>query len=142
MNPRFKCYLNWKYPERSLVDSARKIKDKVEELAEVLSVNIAGNLEETVEIIIDPLKLESYGLSMEIIQNIINNNKLTPTGAVETDNARFAVKLPGLLESIPQIMDLPIKSKDEIVLKINDIATVVSGYKPRKSLAKLMEKML
>ncbi|MBL6784946.1 MAG: efflux RND transporter permease subunit [Rickettsiales bacterium] len=135
--PVLNVILTGNIPERSLVDSARKIKDKVEELAEVLSVNIAGNLEETVEIIIDPLKLESYGLSMEIIQNIINNNKLIPTGAVETDNARFAVKLPGLLESIPQIMDLPIKSKDEIVLKINDIATVVSGYKPRKSLAKV-----
>jgi multidrug efflux pump len=138
--PVLNVILTGDVPERALVENARKIKDKIEELPEILSVNVAGDLEDTVEIIIDPLKLESYGLSMEIIQNIINNNKLIPTGAVETDNSRFAVKIPGLLESIPQIMSLPIKTKDNIVLKISDIADVVSGYKPRKSLAKVNNK--
>lgn len=138
--PVLNVILTGDVPERALVENARKIKDKIEELPEILSVNVAGDLEDTVEIIIDPLKLESYGLSMEIIQNIINNNKLIPTGAVETDNSRFAVKIPGLLESIPQIMSLPIKTKDNIVLKISDIADVISGYKPRKSLARVNNK--
>ncbi|MBT4989712.1 MAG: efflux RND transporter permease subunit [Rickettsiales bacterium] len=135
--PVLNVILTGAVPERALVETGRKLKDKIEELAEILNVNIAGNLEDTVEIIIDPMKLESYGLSMDMIQNIINNNKLIPTGAVETDNSRFAIKLPGLLESIPQIMSLPIKTKDNIVLKIQDIADVVSGFKPRKSLAKV-----
>jgi multidrug efflux pump len=135
--PVLNVILTGDVPERSLVQAARKLKDKIEELAEILSVNIAGDLEDTVEIIIDPMKLESYGLSMDMIQTIINSNKLIPAGAVETNNSKFAIKLPGLLESIPQIMSLPIKTNGNIVLKIQDIADVVSGYKPRQSLAKV-----
>lgn len=49
-------------PDRALYRLARDLKDSIEGIGEVLEVNIAGNRDEVVEAIVDPLKLESYGL--------------------------------------------------------------------------------
>ena len=43
-------------PEFSLVESARDLKDRIEGISQVLNVDIAGDLEETVEIEIDPVR--------------------------------------------------------------------------------------
>ena len=50
-------------PERTLLGArARPASDRIEGLANVLEVEIAGEREELLEIIIDPLLVESYGL--------------------------------------------------------------------------------
>ncbi|XXK27472.1 efflux RND transporter permease subunit [Arenicellales bacterium nBUS_45] len=45
-------------PDRALYRLARDLKDSIEGIGEVLEVNIAGNRDEVVEAIVDPLKLE------------------------------------------------------------------------------------
>ena len=50
-------------PERSLLRIARNLKDEIESVKEVLEVDIAGDRDEQVEIILDPAMVESYGLS-------------------------------------------------------------------------------
>ncbi|RZP62678.1 efflux RND transporter permease subunit, partial [Vibrio vulnificus] len=49
-------------PERTIVQVARQLRDKLESYRQVLEVDIAGDREDIVEIIVDPLLMESYGL--------------------------------------------------------------------------------
>ena len=51
-------------PERTLVQIARELQDRIEILPGVLEVDIGGDREEVVEILIDPLLLETYNLSL------------------------------------------------------------------------------
>ncbi|EKM30016.1 acrB/AcrD/AcrF family protein, partial [Vibrio harveyi] len=49
-------------PERTTVQIARALRDKLESYRQVLEVDIAGDREDIVEIVVDPLLMESYGL--------------------------------------------------------------------------------
>ncbi|HAE02268.1 MAG TPA: MFS transporter, partial [Rhodospirillaceae bacterium] len=52
-------------PERMLLRIARDMQDRLEAIETVLEVNITGEREEVVEVLIDPVLVESYGLEPE-----------------------------------------------------------------------------
>ena len=56
-------------PERTLLRLARDLQDEIEGIATVLEANLAGDREELVEIVIDPMLVESYALdATELIE--------------------------------------------------------------------------
>ncbi|POC15042.1 efflux RND transporter permease subunit, partial [Vibrio vulnificus] len=68
-------------PERTIVQVARQLRDKLESYRQVLEVDIAGDREDIVEIIVDPLLMESYGLDQGDIYNLIAlNNRVVAAG--------------------------------------------------------------
>ena len=135
--PVLNIILTGSLPERSLVKIAKDLQDKLEAIDSVLNVNIAGDLEETVEIIIDPIKLEAYNISFSNIQNFADNNKLITAGSLNSATSQYAIKIPSLLESIDDILNLPIVNNDARVIKVSDIATVSKSFKPRESVARV-----
>ena len=93
--------------EKQLYNIADKLQDKLEALAGVLEVSVSGKREEVVEIIIDPASLESYRISFQEIRTWLdNNNRLVTAGKLDTGTGRFAVKIPGLVENINDILNL------------------------------------
>lgn len=97
-------------PERMAVLIARQLRDKLESFRQILSVDIAGDREEIVEIIVDPLLMESYGLDQSDIYNLIAlNNRVVAAGFVDTGYGRFSVKVPSVFESLKDVLELPIK---------------------------------
>jgi len=87
-------------PERVLVAIARDLKTRIESLKGVLELNIVGAREEVLEVVVDPLRMESYGLSPGDVLNFVQrNNRLVAAGALQGEQGRFAVKVPGVIES-------------------------------------------
>ncbi len=123
--------------ERSLINIARNLKNKIEGLPEILSVQIAGNLEDVVEIIIDPVQLENYKISFDIVQQIIDNNVLITAGEITSSNSRFSIRIPSLIKNTKDILTIPIKQYQNKIIKISDIATIKKNYKDRKSIARI-----
>ena len=125
-------------PERTLVRIARSLRDDLKALPPVLEAKIQGQREEQAEIIIDPLTVESYGLSAdEVASSISRSNRLVAAGALDTGHGRFSIKVPGLFESVEDIVDLPVKVNDDTVITLEEIATGRRGYKDRISYARL-----
>ena len=60
-------------PERSLVQSARDLKDEIEALPGVLEVEIGGDREELIEILIDANAIESYGLDPNAVISLVSS---------------------------------------------------------------------
>ncbi|HCH56533.1 MAG TPA: MFS transporter, partial [Rhodospirillaceae bacterium] len=54
--------LGGEVPERTLLKIGRDLQEKVKGISAVLEANIGGDRDEQVEIVIDPLLLDSYGL--------------------------------------------------------------------------------
>ena len=124
-------------PERTLYAVAETIKDRVEAVGGVLEVVIVGAREELLEIIIDPLAMESYGLSPGDVLNFVQrNNRLVAAGALQADQGRFAVKVPGVIESPEDILNLPIKADQGRVVRFQDIASVRRTFKDADSYAR------
>ena len=63
-NPALTILLSGDAPERAMITLARLMQDKLEGFAEILEVNIGGDREDMVEILVDPLLMESYQLNM------------------------------------------------------------------------------
>ena len=125
-------------PERTLTTIAKDLKEKIEGLSGVLEVNLIGTREELMEVVIDPLAMESYGLDQaQIIQFVSRNNRLVAAGALHSDEGRFPVKVPGVFESASDVLDMPIKAVGERIVHFKDIAEVRRTYKDAESVARL-----
>ncbi|MEO1244725.1 MAG: efflux RND transporter permease subunit [Pseudomonadota bacterium] len=124
--------------ERALTTIARNLEEEIEGLTGVLEVNLVGVREELMEVVVDPLAMESYGLDQgQIIEFISRNNRLVAAGALQSAQGRFPVKVPGVFESASDVLDMPIKAVGERVIHFKDIATVKRTYKDAESYARL-----
>jgi multidrug efflux pump len=125
-------------PERTLLRLARRLRDEIEGLTSVLKAQISGNRDELVEILIDPMVLESYGLdAAAIIDAVSRSNRVVTAGAMDTGRGRFAIKLPGLFESAEDILDMPIKVSGDAVVRVRDIAVLRPTFRDPESFARI-----
>ena len=137
-NPAITVILSGAVTERGLITIARDVKDKIEGLQEVLEVDIGGDREDMVEIIVDPLLMESYGLDQNDIYNLVErNNRLVPAGTMDTGKGRFAIKVPSVFETVQDLLELPIKVDGDKVITFQDVSTVRRAYKDPSSFARL-----
>lgn len=130
--------LSGQIPHRTLYRMARDLRDEIEgSLPSVRKADIMGDQKEVVEILIDPTRVEAYGLSFDqVILNFTQNNQLIPAGNIEMGTGRFAVKVPGVLEDIADIQQLPVATRQDAVIRLQDIAEVRRTFKDRESIVR------
>ncbi len=70
-------------PERTLLRLARSLQDRIEGLSGVLKAEIAGDREELIEVVVEPLVLESYNLNAtDLIETVQRSNRVVAAGAL------------------------------------------------------------
>jgi multidrug efflux pump len=125
-------------PERTLTTLARNLKEKIEGITGVLEVRLVGVREELMEVVVDPRAMESYGLDQTEILNLVQrNNRLVAAGALHTAEGRFPVKVPGVFESVEDVLQMPIKSAGGRIVHFRDVAEVRRTYKDAETYARL-----
>ncbi|MGB1685485.1 MAG: efflux RND transporter permease subunit, partial [Pseudomonadales bacterium] len=125
-------------PERTLYNLALDIRNEIKSLPDVLDAELQGHREEVMEIIIDPLALEAYQISAEeLISTLSRNNRLVPAGSIDTGEGRFSVKVPSIIENEADVFELPVKTGDNAVVTIKDIASIRRAFKDRTSYARV-----
>ena len=125
-------------PDRALYDLARDLKDAVEGIGEVLEAKLTGNRDEVVEVIVDPLRLESYGLDPALAAATVSgSNLLVAAGVQDTGQGRFSIKVPGLFESVLDIVGLPVLTDGDSVVTVGDIAQVRRTFRDPSSYARV-----
>ncbi|MET0599424.1 MAG: efflux RND transporter permease subunit [Mesorhizobium sp.] len=125
-------------PERSLTAAARELRDRIEEVPGVLEAVLQGAREDLVEVIIDPVRLSSYGLQLDqLIQAVGASNSLVAAGNIEGSEGKYAVKVPSLIETAEDVADLPIVAGPNAVVRAQDLATIRSTYKDAETVTRL-----
>ncbi len=125
-------------PERTLLRLARGLQDRIEGLSSVLSAQIAGDRDELVELVVDPLVIESYNLNVrDIIDAVGRSNRLVAAGSLDTGQGRFAIKVPGLFETADDILDMPVKVNEDAVVRFRDIGNLRLTFKDSKGFARI-----
>jgi len=128
--PTIIVVLSGNVPERTLYAHARLLKDEIEAIPSVLEANLAGHREELLEVVIDTLRLESYDISQdELIAAVTLNNRLVPAGFLDSGEARFNVKVPGLFKTARDVLGLPVKVKGDGVVTLGDVADIRRTFK-------------
>lgn len=130
--------LSGNIPERDLIQLARNLEDKLETLNGVLEIDMSGDREDLLEIIIEPLAMQSYNISLaEVSQAISNNNLLVTAGAMDTGAGRISVAIPGTIENIVDVLEMPIKTTPNNVVRVSDVAEVRRTFKDPVSYARI-----
>jgi multidrug efflux pump len=121
----------------SVMPIARDLQDEIESIADILKVEIKGEQVEAIEIRVLPETLKQFGISIDDILKIQNNNKLISSGFMRSESGEFSVNVPSLIKNINDIKELPIKTKNGIVIKLQDVATIVKTHKEQASIARI-----
>lgn len=124
-------------PKRALVQMARALRDEIESrVSSVLKVEVAGDLEDAVEIVISPEKYEQYGMAFDqIFQRLQRDHLTVPVGPLEGGKGRFGVQISGVLNRIDEIAALPVFSENGKTIRLCDIAQIHKTFKDPKSIA-------
>lgn len=137
-NPVIIASLSGPVPERALLQLSRELANKLESFREVLEVEIGGDRVDQLEVVLDPLAMESYGLDYQDIYRFVSrNNQLVAAGTMDTGKGRFAVKIPSVFESLEDLLDLPVKTSADRIVRFRDVAEVRRSYKDPTSFARL-----
>jgi multidrug efflux pump len=136
--PVLNLSLSGSLSEAQLVYLARNLKRYLESLPDVLSVDIGGDREDLLELVVVPQILEQYGIDYaQLFSLITNNNRLVAAGSIDTGAGRLVVKVPGLIEDLPDLLGMPVKTIDGKVVTFGDIATVQRTFKDPTSIARV-----
>ena len=124
-------------PERTLVQYASKLQDRLEGLEPILNAQLTGDRAEMLEVTIDPLRLESYNVTAaELIQVVTQNNQLVAAGEVATATGTFSVKIPASFNDQRDVMGLPVKVNGDRVITLGDLASIRLTFEDREGTAR------
>ncbi len=124
-------------PERTLLRVAKDLQSALEGLAPVLEVGIAGQRDEMMEVLIDPLKLEAYNVTAgELINAVNNNNRLIAAGEIEIGTGTYSIKIPSAFNKVQDVYSLPIKRNGDRVITLGDIAEIRLTFEDRVGTAR------
>lgn len=130
--------LSGPFAEAELVYLARQIKQAIEGVPEVLEVDIGGDREDLLEIIVAPQVLESYGLDYGVLASLVSrNNRLVAAGSLDTGAGRMAMKVPGVVEDIEDVLAMPVKVDGDTIVTFGDIATLRRSFKDPEGFARI-----
>ena len=112
-------------PEKELARRAEDLQDALEGLADVREAELSGARNEILEVRIDLLRLEAYGLTASQLFDAVNrNNMVVPGGTLNTGQGSFNIEVPGLITNPQDVYDLPLKTDGNTVVTFGDVATV------------------
>ena len=138
LEPVLNIIISGNVDKRSLLTLARNLKDDIEGVDGVLEVVIGGEKKDTIEIIIEPAILEIYGLSIDLISQIVAaNNILVPAGTLKAEGGEYAIKIPSLIKSVQELLLFPIKATKQGVLRLGDIATIKKTFEDDKTISRV-----
>lgn len=121
-----------------LKEFAEDLEDKMEQIPGVLDVTITGGLEREVQVNINPLRLQYYGVSVDdIIQAIRFENTNIPGGSMEGTQLKYLVRVPGEYESVEEIKKTVVKTRNGYPVKVEDLAEVTFGFKEQENFSRL-----
>jgi cobalt-zinc-cadmium resistance protein CzcA len=98
----------------------------------VVDVSSLGGLTREYQVLLDPDKLVSYGLSLSQVEDQLASNNVNGGGSfVEAGSQQVHVRTVGLIQNVDDIRKIVIKTQNGTPLRISDIAEVEQGAKIR-----------
>ncbi len=126
-----------------LTKIAETIKDYLEKIDNVSSVEILGSQKKYIEITLNQSLLEAYGLTIDQIAAIVkfaNNN--VPVGIITSDKLNYSIRIDNRYASIEDIRNLPlfsIQDESATLILLKDIAKVEKKFPVENVISKVSE---
>ena len=121
------------------------VKDRLERVPGVGEVNVYGGSEREIQIIVEPERLASYGLTVtDVVSQLRDANTSISAGDVEEGKRRWVARVEGELNNLDVIKSVVLRSINDPVtgrvarVTLSDIADVQFAYKEPVSTIRLL----
>jgi len=115
-----------------------ELKRHLESLTGVASVKLGGGLEQQYHVLIDQHKLAQLGLSSEQISQIIAQENINiSAGKLIDGNTQYLVRTLNQFNHIDQIGQLVVYQKEDTIIYLSDVATIVDTFKERTDVTRI-----
>ena len=117
------------------------VKRRLENVPGVGAVNLVGQSEREVQVVVDRAKLEAYHVSLaEVVTAVGRENVDLPAGSADRGATQALVRVDARGRLAADIASLPVKRADTTTVTVADLAQVVDGVEERRNLALLDER--
>jgi HAE1 family hydrophobic/amphiphilic exporter-1 len=114
---------------REVTEFADKVlRREIESLAGVGQVTVVGGRPRQINVWIDPDKLQKYSLtSVDVERALKSQNVELPSGRVEQGSRTLTLRVQGRVESVPDMGEIVIATRDGYAVRVSDVARVEDG---------------
>ncbi len=125
------------YSEQELKKFGEYLADEIEKLAEISKADLAGTVEREIQINVDPYKMEAVGVSFGDISGAIQSENLTISGGnIRSGEFERTVRVDGEFTSPSDLLDIIVKTDQQKIVYLRDVAEVKDTFKERTSYAR------
>ncbi|SHM01089.1 efflux RND transporter permease subunit [Flavobacterium xinjiangense] len=119
----------------------KKIAPVLSRVTGVAQVNIIGGQEREIQVSLDAVKMQGYGLSVPQVQQVILSSNLDfPTGNIQTREQKILIRLAGKYKNVEELKNLIVSSKNGVQVRLADIADVQDAQKTAEKIARIDRK--
>ncbi len=123
--------------DRVIQKYSKYLKKKIESFSEVLEVTTLGESDREVKIIVNPDIVRNYGLTnKDVLASIAKSNLMIPAGTLSNEKGSFNIKIPSLIENRTDLLNIPIKSTNDAVVTLKDVAEIRDSFKDKLGFAR------
>jgi len=113
------------------------IKKRLETVSGVGSVQLIGGSEREINVLLNPDKMESYGVTVDDVNNgVAAGNIEIPGGRVDEKTREYLVRVKGRVDRVSQFNDIIVKNQKGTQIRLSDIATVCDTIVEQRSLSR------
>lgn len=122
-------------PVRELTRIADKmVKERVQRLGGVGAVELVGAREREIQILVDPVRLAGFGLTVHDVATALQVQSLElPAGRIDDGARELSVKTKGEVRTAREIADIVVSSAAGATIRVADVAEVVDGEEEARS---------
>ncbi|MFO7541386.1 MAG: efflux RND transporter permease subunit [Thiobacillus sp.] len=107
-------------------------------LPNVAEVATIGGMVKQYQVVLDPVKLASFGITHEqVIAAIGQANQETGGGVLELGEAELMVRVSGYLKTLADFRTIPLKLAGSVPVTLGDVAHIQLGPEMRRGIAEL-----
>ncbi len=134
--PVMQIMMSGDFAKSNLMEYSTLIANRIKRISGVNKVDVFGNSDKEIEILIDPAKMSQYTMTEEMImESIISRNQDMPAGERILNNKNYTIRVKNSLSTAEEIENIIITKVGEFPIFIRDIAQVKYDYSEKSDYA-------
>jgi multidrug efflux pump len=136
--PIINISLSGDYSIDELKSFAEYLEDEIESVYEISKVELTGINEREVKINVNPLELDAFELNFDDIENAIKAENISISGGdLRVGGTRRSLRVIGEFTDVKEIENIVVKSEDQDIVYLKDLAEVIYGFQDPDSYSRL-----
>ncbi|EKE82969.1 efflux RND transporter permease subunit [Idiomarina xiamenensis] len=115
-----------------------QLKRQLESIEGVASVRLGGGLEDEIQVLVDNRRISQLQIPYSLINQRLKDENINLSGGrIETQRQEFLVRTLNQFQSLDDIANIYIASRDDRHIRLQDIADIRDGYKERDAITRV-----